>query len=90
MKTPRVFRRVPPSYSHGKPTKNSILLGLCDNEDKTLYINPKQSDRQMLITGIHEAHHYIFPEHSERKVDRDSLLIADVLWKLGYRSKQKE
>ena len=87
MRPPRVYRHVP---FREPPHKGQMLLGLCDREEEAIYINPKQSDREMLISGTHEMIHYIFPKRSERLVERDGILIGDVLWKLGYRSRKRK
>jgi Mg2+/Co2+ transporter CorC len=87
MEHPRVFLHLP--ADHTPDPKVIITRGECDIEDKTIYINPKQSDKQKLITAIHESLHYIFPKHTEHKVELDCILIGEVILKLGYRSKKK-
>ena len=85
---PRVFRRLP---TDAEPDPKGIISrGECDLDECILYINPKQSDREMLITAVHEALHYIFPKRSEPAVERDGVLIGNVLWKLGYRSRHRK
>ena len=48
-------------------------------------IDPRQSEREMLDTGIHESIHLAYPEKTEDEVEAASAIIARVVWALGYR-----
>jgi hypothetical protein len=87
MKIPRINRHIPKDELL---RDGFITKGLCDHEKKAIYINPYQSDKERLITGVHEMLHHIFPDHIEYNVERHSVLIGEVLWRLGYRSKEKD
>jgi len=87
MKHLRVFRRLP--ADEPPPRKGHILRGLCDIEEGTIYINPKQSDREMLITVVHEALHYLFPKRTEPQTEHAGIIIGEALWKFGYRSRHR-
>jgi hypothetical protein len=84
MKLPRINRYIPKDTP---VIKGMILRGLCDYEEKAIYINPKQSDKERLITACHESTHYLFPSLTEKKVEEYGCLIGEVLWRLGYRSR---
>jgi hypothetical protein len=86
MQFPRILNSIPndePSH------KDLIVRGLCDHEDHIIYINPKQSDRERLITIVHEMLHYVLPKKNEKWVERNGIMIGNVLWKAGYRSQIK-
>lgn len=87
MKAPRVYQRLP---TDEVPVKGLITRGICDHEDGTIYINPHQGDKEKLITAIHEALHYLFPKHTERRVEKNGVIIGEVVWKLGFRIKKNE
>ena len=75
MKLPAIVKHIPPTD----------LLGLCDRDDRILYINMRQCDKQVLITTLHEALHYIHPEYTEEKVEEDSVFLGKIAWKMGFR-----
>ena len=85
MKPPRVFKRLP--ADEPEPPKGLIVRGICDKDEGNLYINLKQSDKEKLQSTIHECLHYIYQKLSEKKVERDCILIGGAVWKMGYRSK---
>ena len=87
MQPPRVYQRLPSD----EPTiKGLITRGICDFDEKAIYINPKQGSKQKLITAIHEALHYILPKKNERWIEEQGVLIGEVVWKLGFRIKTNE
>ena len=62
-------------------------FGEMDPDTGDIFIDPRQSEEEMLDTLIHELMHYYFPRMSEDRVHKSSSGIADELWKLGYRRK---
>lgn len=69
------------------PEENGVrFLGLCYTDDNYIEIDKRQSDREMLNTYTHELLHAFFPSLSEERVTKTADIIADVLWKRGYRS----
>ena len=61
------------------------LMGFAEFEGSTVTIDPRQSQKEMLDTAIHEGLHLAFPELSEEDVEKAAQIIAQVPWKLGYR-----
>jgi hypothetical protein len=60
--------------------------GLACKKDNTIEIDPNiATERERLRVTVHEALHLGEWSLPEKKVDRISRLIADVLWKQGYR-----
>ena len=53
--------------------------------DGIIVIDPRQTKRDFLDTAIHESLHHAFPKAQERTVSKAAGVIADVLWRLGYR-----
>ncbi len=43
-------------------------LGLLDEDEKTIYVNPNQSDKEKFLTIIHELCHVYNPTWTEEKV----------------------
>ncbi len=59
--------------------------GLACKKDNTIELDPNITERERLRVTVHEALHLGDWKASERKVDRISRQIAEVLWKQGYR-----
>lgn len=54
-------------------------------EDNLIEIDPRQTQKEMLDTVIHEKLHIVFPDWDEPKVTKTSKKLSSFLWKLGYR-----
>lgn len=76
-KTPRIIVRPLPGDT----------AGLACKVDNTIEIDPNITERERLRVTVHEALHLADWDLPEKKVDRISRKIADVLWKQGYRRK---
>jgi hypothetical protein len=63
------------------------LLGFAELGASIVTIDPRQSQKEMLDTAVHEGVHVAFPTLSEEEVERAALIIAQVPWKLGFRRK---
>jgi hypothetical protein len=61
------------------------IAGLACKKDNTIELDPNITERERLRVTVHEALHLGEWSLPEKKVDRISRLIADVLWKQGYR-----
>jgi hypothetical protein len=64
------------------------LMGVAQG-DGSIIIDPRQCEKEMLATAIHEGLHVAFPELSEDEVIRAERIIAQVPWQLGFRLKKK-
>lgn len=66
------------------------ILGLAESGQKQneVTIDPRQGDKEMLYTCIHEGLHIAFPELSEDEIIRAERIIGQVPWKMGYRRKK--
>jgi hypothetical protein len=62
------------------------IAGLACKKDNTIELDPDiATERERLRVTVHEALHLGQWSLPEKKVDRISRLITDVLWSQGYR-----
>ena len=61
------------------------VLGLCDYENKTLFIADSIKGESKLQVIAHETIHAIKKSLTEKEVDAIAVNVAKVLWKIGYR-----
>ena len=59
--------------------------GLCWQGEGKIEVDPRQRPRRYLKTLCHELLHHAFPSTSETRVDRAAGVMADVLWRQGFR-----
>lgn len=83
MNLPRIYRFIPKDEL---TRKGRLVKGLCDHDEQCIFINPRICDKERLITGVHEMLHYILPKANEKWVEKNCILVGEVLWRLGYRS----
>jgi hypothetical protein len=67
--------------------RNSTNFGECNPPSKEIVIDPRQTENEMIDTIIHEVLHIIYPKTKECIISTNATTIADILLKLGYRSK---
>ena len=65
-------------------------LGYYYAEDHHIEIERDQTDKEFLSTAIHELLHAMAPLWGENKVLRVEKIMADAIWKLGYRSHRRK
>ena len=53
--------------------------------EKLIEIDPRIKGKLLLDTFIHERLHFIFPEMEEENICENAEILADFLWKHGYR-----
>jgi hypothetical protein len=58
--------------------------------DRTIEINPRQSEWNRLDTVIHEMLHAIYPKMHENEIRNTSGLIRDAIWGDKWRRDRKE
>lgn len=54
---------------------------------RIIEIDPRQCPKDYLDTIIHEVLHHLFPKKRERVILRAGTTVANLLWRLGYRTK---
>lgn len=62
-----------------------IGLAIEKNGKQTIIVDPRQPEKEMLNTLIHEALHLVDFDIPEAKVIRLANKAADVVWSQGYR-----
>jgi len=68
-------------------TRNSTNFGELDIKTGVVSVDPRQPEDEMIDTMVHEFLHVACPSMPENDVARAATLIADNLWKQGYRRK---
>lgn len=58
-----------------------------DTKTGVVSIDPRQPEDEMIDTMVHEFLHVACPHMPENEVARAATLIADNLWRQGYRRK---
>jgi len=69
------------------------FTGLCDSPDtknKTITVNPKQSQLDVLDTCCHEILHAAYWDLGEEAVEETATDLARALWRLGYRRQEDD
>jgi len=66
-------------------TRNSTNFGELDIKTGVVSVDPRQPEDEMIDTMVHEFLHVACPSMPEGEVARAATLIADNLWKQGYR-----
>lgn len=69
--------------SHRKGCKTPF--GDCLAGAGIIRIDPRQDEREMLDTIVHELTHDVMPFLNEDSVDAIGLFVSQALWKQGYR-----
>jgi len=67
--------------------KNGTSFGETDKK-KEIYLDPRQNEGELLDSAVHELLHICCPFMSESNVHGKASIIADTLWKMGYRRKK--
>ena len=82
MPTSRVRLRKP-TITHKKLDGN--ILGLANQQDFEIEIDPRQLSKEYLDTLIHEQLHCFLPDLSERMISKMATMLTDEIWKRRYR-----
>jgi hypothetical protein len=86
-KTPKVKVEFDELGDNPPNGRNSTNFGEADKPTGEVVIDPRQSPSELLDTAVHEALHVACPFMSEAKVAKTATIIADTLWRMGYRRK---
>jgi hypothetical protein len=68
--------------------KNGVSFGEADKRTGEIIIDPRQAESELLDTAVHECLHVACPYMGEAKVHKTATIIANQLWKLGYRRRK--
>lgn len=60
-------------------------MGQAHKSAKLIEIDPRLKPKEDLETTVHEVLHVVRPELDETAVDNAGMVIANILWKRGYR-----
>ena len=66
------------------------IYGLCEWEDKSISIDPRQTEKQLLNTIIHEAVHYALESCDEEVATAIGDVAGELVWREGFRLKGTE
>ena len=64
-------------------------VGFAHQDEGLIEIDPRQSEREYLLTLCHEWLHILLPTVSERNICRIEKSLGGMLWRRGYRLKKK-
>ncbi len=53
-------------------------------------IDPSLEDKTLLDISIHEGLHVLFPIIDEEEINHAGKVLADLLWRLGYRRQDED
>jgi hypothetical protein len=70
---------------HPPTNSNSTDFGQADKVTGEVTLDPRQPESEMLDSAVHEFLHVACPYMAEKKVAATATIIADALWKMGYR-----
>lgn len=85
-----VFKKLgvkPPTHSEANKTDFGLWEGpvVFNPVNGTIYIDPRQSEEEILDTMVHELLHDSMPFLDEQAVEAFANHISTALWKQGYR-----
>lgn len=69
--------------------KNGVSFGEADKRTGEVNIDPRQTEGEILDTAVHEFLHVACPYMAEKHVHGTATMIAEALWKMGYRRTRK-
>lgn len=70
---------------HPPTNTNSTDFGQADKVTGEVNLDPRQPESEMLDSAVHEFLHVACPYMSEKNVSATATIIAEALWKMGYR-----
>lgn len=70
---------------HPPTNTNSTDFGQADKVTGEVTLDPRQPPFEMLDSAVHEFLHVANPYASEKSVAATATIIAEALWRMGYR-----
>lgn len=67
---------------------NASNFGEADKRTGEVTLDPRQTEDELLDSAVHEFLHVACPYMGEAKVHTTATIIADALWKMGYRRRK--
>lgn len=71
-------------YIHKKLGKERAW-GRADSDRFIIEIDERLKGKKHFEISIHESFHLLFPESSEEDVVEKSIILTNLLWKMGYK-----
>lgn len=85
MKRPKIKIEFEELGEHPPSNKNSTDFGQADKRTGEVTLDPRQPPFEMLDSAVHEFLHVACPRMPEKNVAATATIIAEALWKMGYR-----
>lgn len=73
-----------------KHKRNRGVWGLAFPDEFRIELDPALEPRTEIDIALHEGLHCLFPYLPEDQVNEAGKVLADLLWRLGYRLKDEE
>lgn len=70
--------------------RNKGCWGKAYYESWTIDLDPRLGGKTHLSISIHEGLHCLFPDLAEEAVNDAGDVLADLLWRLGYRREHED
>ena len=70
---------------HPPTNSNATDFGQADKVTGEVTLDPRQPESELLDSAVHEFIHVACPYMAEQNVAATATIIADALWKMGYR-----
>ena len=70
--------------------RNRNVYGLAYPHERRIEIDPRLAGQSHLDIALHEGLHVLFPHLDEATVDAAGTILADLIWRLGYRRPDDE
>lgn len=66
------------------------VWGYCYQSEGFIELERDQPDKEFLDTLIHECLHHFFHSLGEQRVSKTATIMANEIWRKGYRSKRRK
>jgi hypothetical protein len=72
-----------------KDLSEDFVVGYALEDEYEAQIDPKQSDKELMLTGVHELFHLILPDLTERQIIKLEKTSGRAIWNMAMRLKRK-